>query len=399
MIKIKRFFMGHHAQSNTISVGLAIFSMLFGAGNLMYPLAVGMSSGNMTPIGIAGFLLAAICLPLIGLIAMILYDGNYDAFFGRLGTFAGHWAIWTCMVILGPIIAMPRIVTLSHTMIAPFMPLPFLQEINVFSSFVFALVFLGITFLGAFRENKIVDILGNYISPALLISLVIIITKGIVSADRIIPVVSTTSVVFGRNFIRGYETLDLLGTIFFCSIVLTTLKERTKGSKRDMVLTGLKGGLLGLSLLGLVYIGMSILGAYHGHGLIANAGQLFSTISFRIMGPYGAAIIAIAVLMACLSTSIALSAVLADYIQIKILQNRISFVTALAWVLASCIPLSTAGLNTVLQLTAGPLIYVGYPCLIALCLCNIAYKIIGFSYVKIPVAATFIISIISYYIF
>jgi len=386
-------------QSHVISVGLAIFSMLFGAGNLMYPLAVGMSSGSMTPVGIAGFLLTAICLPLIGLLAMILYDGNYDAFFGRLGPVAGKWTIFACMLIIGPIIAMPRIVTLSHTMTAPFMPFPFLQEVNLFSSFIFALIFLGVTFLGAFRESKIVDVLGNYISPALLISLTIIIIKGLLSAETVVPATLSASAAFGKNLIRGYETLDLLGTIFFCSIVLTILKEKTNGSTRKMVLTGLKGGLLGLSLLGLVYIGMSALGAYHGHGLIANAGELFSIISFRIVGCYGAAIIATAVLMACLSTSIALSAVLADYMQITIFKRSIDFVPALLLVLASCIPLSTAGIESVLKLTAGPLIYIGYPCLITLCFCNIAYKTIGFSYVRIPVIATFVLSLISYYIF
>jgi len=371
--------------------------MLFGAGNLMYPLAVGMESGALLPFGIAGFLITAICLPLIGLLAMILFDGDYESFFGRLGTPAGAITIGVCMLIVGPIIAMPRIVTLSHTMTAPFLPLSFLSAITPVSSFIFALIFLGITFLGAFRESKIIDILGNFISPALLISLIIIIVKGFVSAQEIIAINESAGTIFGHNIIRGYETLDLLGTIFFCSIVLNILKEKATGSTKDMILTGLKGGLLGLSLLGLVYIGMSMLGAYYGHGLITNAGELFSIVSFRVMGPYGAAVIATAVLMACLSTSIALSAVLAEYTQKILFGNQQSFVPSLVLVLLSCIPLSTAGLGSVLRLTAGPLVYVGYPCLITLCICNIAYKTMGFKPVKVPVALTFILSLASYY--
>lgn len=391
--------MSHQQQSNTLSVGLAIFSMLFGAGNLMYPLAVGMESGSLTHIGIFGFLITAICLPLIGLIAMVLFDGDYNAFFNRLGSSAGQIAIGLCMLIIGPIIAMPRIVTLSHTMIAPFIPFAFLNDITLLSSFVFALIFLGVTFLGTYRESKIVDILGNYVSPALLVSLAIIIAKGIFSAQEIVPATTTALTLFSHNLVRGYETLDLLGAIFFCSIVLNILKERHEGSTRSMVLTSLKGGLIGLSLLGLVYIGMSVLGAYYGHGLIANAGQLFSIISFRIMGSCGAAVIATAVLMACLSTSIALSAILAEYTQKTIFNNKICFVSALTLVLALCIPLSTAGLGSVLNLTAGPLLYVIYPCLITLCLCNIAFKTIGFSPIRIPVIITFILAAISYYSF
>ena len=193
--------------------------------------------------------------------------------------------------------------------------------------------------------------------------------------------------------IRGYETLDLLGTIFFCSIVLNILKENIKGSTKELVMAGLKGELIGVGLLGIVYVGMSVIGAYHGHGLIANAGQLFSIVSFRVLGTYGAAIIATAVLMACLSTSIALSAVLAEYMHNK---TGISFVYSLVLILIACIPLSTAGLTSVLALTAGPLVYIGYPCLITLCLCNIAYKTIGFTPVKIPSAITFVIALASY---
>lgn len=388
--------MNHSERSHTISVGLAIFSMLFGAGNLMYPLAVGMESGNMMGIGIIGFLLTAICLPLIGLIAMILYDGNYDIFFGRLGNLVGKIAIFICMLVIGPIIAMPRIVTLSHIMIAPFLP-EALQGISLLSSFIFALFFLGITYLGAFRESKIVDILGNYISPALLISLCIIIIKGFFSAQESITVTTSAWQILSKNLIRGYETLDLLGAIFFCSIVISILKEKLHGKTKEMIITGFKGGLLGLSLLGIVYVGMSILGAYHGHGIIEHAGQLFSIISFRVMGQYGAAVVATAVFMACLSTSIALSAVLAEYTQNTLCGKKISFVPALVLVLISCIPLSTAGLGEVLQLTAGPLVYVGYPCLITLCICNIAYKTIGFKSVKIPVIITALCSVFSYY--
>lgn len=391
--------MSNSSQSHIIPIGLAIFSMLFGAGNLMYPLAVGMESGALLPFGVMGFLITAICLPLIGLLAMILFDGNYDAFFGRLGKTAGPIAIGLCMLIIGPVIAMPRIVTLSHIMTAPFIPVQFLHHVTPLSSFIFALIFLGVTFLGAFRENKIIDILGNFVSPALLISLVIIIAKGFFSAIHVVPVTASAATIFGHNLIRGYETLDLLGTIFFCSIVLNILKEKVKGSTKELVLTGLKGGLLGVSLLGIVYIGMSVLGAFHGHGLIANAGELFSIISFRIMGTYGAAIIATAVLMACLSTSIALAAVLAEYTEKTVFNNRIGFVTALTLVLAACMPLSTAGLSSVLKLTAGPLVYVGYPCLIVLCLCNIAYKTIGFKPIKLPIALTFVATLISYYMF
>lgn len=383
--------------SQTISTGLAVFAMFFGAGNLIYPLVVGITSGNLTGIGFLGFSITAVLLPLAGLIAMILFDGDYNAFFNRLGKIPGALLIATCMMIIGPIIAIPRIVTLSHTMIAPFIPFKALQEINPFSSFVFALIFLGITYLMTYRENKIVNLLGSVVSPLLLISLAIIIIKGFISG--ITPAASTDTPLYVLiiNVIRGYETLDLLGGIFFASIVLKILKQTTENNVKRLAYLGLKAGLIGVGLLAIVYAGMSYLSAFNGVGLEhLDAGELFREISFRVLGNGGAAIIGTAVLMACLSTSIALGAVVGEYVQHTIARDRIAFTTALMLVLAASLPLSIYGLRTVLMLTGGIITYVGYPILIALTFANILYKLFGIKMVKIPVALIFTTALISY---
>ena len=155
---MKRLF-----QSKSITVGLAIFSMFFGAGNLIFPLYVGLQSGNLNLWGVSGFIVTGVILPLLGLIAIILFNGDYNAFFNRIGKEPGFFLLLFCMLIIGPFVAMPRIVTLSHIMVAPF-----LANIPLV---VFTILFLGCTYLGTYKESKIINLLGNYISPALLISL------------------------------------------------------------------------------------------------------------------------------------------------------------------------------------------------------------------------------------
>ncbi len=388
-------------KSNVLPVGLAIFSMFFGAGNLMYPLQVGMLAGDKTIFGIAGFILTAVCLPVVGLIGMILFDGDYHAFFNRLGKKTGSLFILVCMLVIGPMIVMPRIATLSHTMIAPFIPIPLLTTITPLSSFIFSIIFFGLTFLGAFRESKIIDVLGYIISPLLLISLIIIIIKGFIGGagapSSSIPAFS----IFKESLRIGYETLDLLAGIFFSSIILTTLKqkigEQFEQKPHFLALLSLKAGIIGTSLLGIIYIGMSFLSAFHSHGLThINPGELFRELAFNVLGTQGAAVIGTAVLMACFSTSIALGAVVGDYLQRVVCNNKIGFIPALVIILLLSIPLSTAGLTKVLELTAGPLTYIGYPVLIALTFSNIAYKLFGFKPVKIPVLLTFAVTLISY---
>lgn len=388
-------------QSPIITIALAIFSMLFGAGNLIYPLLVGINTGNNWLIGMSAFLVTAIFLPLIGLIAMILFDGNYEAFFKRLGNRTGALVIFICMLILGPLLVIPRITTLSHIMITPFIAWDFLSIVTPLSSLVFATLFLGITFLCTYKENKIVELLGNIISPLLLLSLMIIIVKGVAQAQTILPNDQSTLTIIKENLLLGYGTLDLLGTIFFCAIVLiilrSTMGHRFETDKKTRIKIGFQSGLIGVGLLAVIYFGMGFLGAHYGAGLEGiDAGSLFREISLKVLGAHASIIIAVAVLLACLSTAIALSAVCAEYVQKELFNKKISFVAALLLVLASCIPLSIFGLKTVLQLAGGPITYVGYPVLITLTLCNIAYKTFGFTPVKVPVLITFIIALASY---
>ena len=385
---MKRFF-----QSQTIATGLAIFSMFFGAGNLIFPLKVGLLAGEKNIWAISGFLLTGVLLPLLGLLAIILFNGDYKAFFYRLGRIPGATFILFCMLIIGPLVAMPRIVTLSHIMVAPFLG-------NI-SLPIFCLLFLGLTFLGTYKENRIINLLGYVISPLLLISLIIIIVKGLLVRSEMTTSLDVPGVtLFWESVKVGYNTLDLLGAIFFSSIVITILKENLKDtsekSLNKLALMGFKAGLIGVSLLAIIYIGMSYLGVYHGDGLShLNEGELFSAISFRILGSQGAIIIALAVLMACYSTIIALTAVVAEYMQKTILHNKINYVQALLLVLGITGLISNFGLSKILT-NSGPFIEAGYPALVVLTIVNIAYKMVGFKPIKLPVLITIVLSSLFY---
>ena len=107
----------------TIVTGFAIFTMLFGAGNFMLPPKVGIMAGQKTLIASLAFTLTAVLLPMLGLVGIFLFEGNYNAFFGRLGKIPGTLMIALCMFIIGPGFVLPRIVNLCHKMISPFLPI------------------------------------------------------------------------------------------------------------------------------------------------------------------------------------------------------------------------------------------------------------------------------------
>lgn len=372
------------------TIGLAIFSMLFGAGNIIYPIKAGVVSGSKNFFGIAGFLLTGVILPVIGLVAMILFDGNFKKFFNRLGKIPGFIAVLFCMLVIGPLIAMPRCITVPHEMIAPFLP-------SVLSSLpIFSILFAIITFLLTYKESKLLEILGNIISPILIISLALITIKGLFNAQIMVPQIMPTSTVFFDQFIHGFQTLDLLGAMFFAYIVIRILKANANGeiNNKQLALFSLQGGLIGAFLLMAVYIGFSYLGAYYGHTVHANmnGAEMFRLIALEVVHEYGAIIIITAVLMACFSTISALAAVLAEYLRYDIFQKRIGYIPCLIITLTITTVIANFGLTNILTYSA-PFINIGYPIIISIVICNLAYSLFGVRTIKLPVAITSVVAI------
>ena len=377
-------------KSTVVIAGLAVFSMFFGAGNLMYPIKTGIASGHCFFIGMLGFILTAVLLPVMGLIGIVLFNGDYRVFFERIGYIPGNALIGFCMGIIGPFIAMSRIVTLSYTMLAPFLP-------DFLTLYIFSALFCLCTYLATYRENKIIDLLGNVISPALLISLGIILAKGLLYQRPFVHTDMSAGQIFLQEAIRGYGTLDLLGGIFFGSIVLLLLKNAMKHENnynvKVLCYTAIKAGLFGGTLLGLVYLGMGFLGAFHGsEALQANIAEQFSFISLQILGHSGALVIATAIFMACFSTIIALATVLGEYVHNDISKQKLSYKGSLGLVLFSTLFISCSGLDAILTYSL-PVINTFYPVFITITFANIAYKLFNFKFIKIPAFATLLIAI------
>jgi LIVCS family branched-chain amino acid:cation transporter len=374
-------------KSTVLAAGLAIFSMFFGAGNLMFPIQVGVASGDNFLFGIAGFLLTAVLLPVLGLVAIVLFNGDYNKFFGRLGRIPGIAMVAFCMAVIGPFIAMSRIVTLSYTMLSPFFPIHL-------SLLMFSILFCGLTFLATYRESKIIDLLGNLISPALLMSLGVILIKGILSPKAFLPADVSPTQTFIDQAVLGYAHLDILGGIFFGSIVLMLLKRNIKDyDTNSLAWTSMKAGFIGAFLLGLVYTGMALLGAFYGTAITnVNLAELFSVISFQILGKNGAFVIATAVAMACFSTIIALATVLAEYVHKEVTSTNVSYASSLITILGLTTFLSCYGLENIMTYS-GPIINTFYPLIIILTFLNIAYKLFKFKPVKTPMLIGLIVAV------
>lgn len=383
--------MTKYFKAESISIGLAMFSMFFGAGNIIFPLALGQISGDKNFYAMMGLILTAAIMPIIGVIAMILYDGDYRKFFGRLGRIPGFIVALTVISLLGPLGSTPRCITLAYTTLKS----AFLDISPVLFSAASCLLILALSI----NKNRILTILGWVLTPFLLVALLLIIALGLFYSTDIPTVESSSVAMFLHGLKEGYNTMDLLAAFFFSSTILHILRAKVAEGEipaRNYLPIAYQASFIGAFLLAAIYIGFSYLSAFHGSGFL-NIGkdELLAAITLKIAGPYGGILVCVTIAMACLTTAIALISAFSDFIQKEVFASKVSYELTLFGSLIVTFFISTfefTGISAFL----GPILEVCYPGLIVLTVLNIAYRLYHFKPIKIPVFAVFAISAVTY---
>lgn len=379
-------------KSRTLSTGLAMFAMFFGAGNAIFPLIVGYHAQDKTLFGIFGLLLTSVIVPFAGLIGMILFDGNYKQFFDRMGKFPGYLVAILIMGLIGPFGATPRCVAVSYSTLKMSFP--------DMSAALFSLIACAVIFAFTYKKNRIVDLIGVVLTPVLIAFLGFIIVKGLLFAESSVPSTHQAWEVFFQGFKEGYNTMDLLAAFFFAPIVLSsfTRGEGDEGAK-TLFRSAMNASYIGAFLLAITYVGFSLIAAYHGQDLQVNGSEeLIGAIAQRIIGPEAGFVAAAIVALACLTTAIALTTVFAEFLQNIISQGKISYEmsVAISLIITYCFSIMQfSGISAFLA----PMMQICYPALIVLTFFNIMSKLGYFQAVKAPVFITFGGSLAAYLLF
>lgn len=379
-------------KSEPIAIGLAMFSMFFGAGNIIYPLAVGQFAGDKNLFAIFGLILTAVVIPIAGVIAMILFNGSYREFFGRLGRIPGFLVALLMISLLGPLGSTPRCIALSYTTLKS----TFLDM----SPVLFSAIACGLIFVLTVKKTRILSILGWGLTPLLLAALVAIIIVGLITAPA--PAVADSSHVhaFLHGLHEGYNTMDLLAAFFFSSTVIGILKARAPredGAKLALA-APLQASLVAAFLLTAIYIGFSYIASFHGADLPNNGkDELLAAITFKIAGPYAGVLVCVAVALACLTTAIALITAFADFMQREVFNHKVGYEVILAGALLLTFFVSTFDFAQISSFL-WPILQICYPGLIVLTFLNIAHYVAGVETVKVPVFLAFAVAAVAYFI-
>ncbi len=348
-----------------------MFAMLFGSGNVIFPLILGRDSGNQLFFGLLGFLLTAVLVPLLGLLSTMLSHGDYKALLAPLGKTPAFLITLTCMILLGPFAIAPRCVTISYAAIKMHYP-----SLNLFF---FSIVCSSLIFLAAVKKNQIVDLLGRFLGPIKITLLLFIVIKGLFSPFSMGAARLTKMEGFTQGILSGYGTCDLLGVIFLSGLILSGLHKGMHPEKKKdswaIIKWGLQASAIGGLLLALVYTGFCLVAGFYGEQLAGvDRGNLFSALSVLVLGEEGGLLANSTIAISCMATAIALSAVFAMYLHKDLLGGRISYVVALAItsVITAC--MACLGFSGIMR-ALGPIIQVLYPILIVYVLWNIGFKL------------------------
>ena len=337
-------------------VGLALFSMFFGSGNLVFPLDVGAESGSQVWIGSLGFLLTAVVLPFMGVLTVVAYQGSYERFFGVFGARLG--AVFTGILLLCwiPFGSAPRCLTLAHASLESYFPDLSLPLFAVIYSVVVAILSLD--------KGWILDLLGGVLTPALLLSLGALFAVGYFKSGDVLVGAGQPDLVFYNGLVEGYYTMDLVASFFFAANILGLLASSSGEISRRELRCLLKGGIVGMTVLALVYLGLTWVASQFAQELAGvPKAALLPSLSRLLFGNQLAIIMAIVVSLSCLTTSVALVSVFTEYLHRDIFKYRLNRPLCLFSTLFLIGGLSMVGFDKIAA-ASGAIFEVIYPVLI-----------------------------------
>lgn len=345
-----------------IIASLMLFSMFFGAGNLIFPPMVGASSGTNFWPAILGFLAAGVILPALAVVAVAISGQSVRDIGNHGGKIFGVVFSVIAYLAIGAFYALPRTGAVSmETAITPL-----LGWEGAFPNAAYNLVFFGITLLLSWRPNSIIDILGRFLTPALVILLIALITLAAFANPRSpgAPTEDYVSSPMVTGLFEGYNTMDAIAGLAFSIVIVSSLRAKGFSDKRHRVNGTITAAVIAGSILALIYLGLAWIAQTMPDNQSYESGTyLLADAANATMGTIGQSVFSAIVVLACLTTSVGLVTSTSEFFSLLVPKLNYHFWAVLFSVVSFA--LAVQGLDTVLSI-AVPFITFLYPPAIAL---------------------------------
>lgn len=297
------------------AVGLMLFALFFGAGNLIFPAFLGQQAGSNWLSAMSGFLLTGAGLPLLGVIA-IGYSGSRDVqdLASRVTPWYGVAFAAVLYLAIGPLFATPRTATVTFEIgVTPFIG----PEHKTIALAIFSAFFFGVTYWLSISPGKLVDRIGKVLTPALLATIAVLV--GYAAFNPMGELQAAQGGFADRPFVtgvlEGYQTMDALASLVFAIIVIDAARALGVRNRAQLLATTTVAGAVAAACLAVVYLLIGYMGATSvaGLGLQENGAAVLSKTAQHYFGMGGNVLLSAIVFLACLSTAVGLIISCSEY--------------------------------------------------------------------------------------
>ena len=288
-------------------MGVTLFSMFFGAGNLIFPPYLGAQAGTSAWTAFIGFAMSAVGLPVLGVIAVTV-SGGLNALASRVHPKFAFVYIAVLYLAIGPCLAIPRTASTSFSMAGP----PFLPESvpEAPVQLLYTIVFFLAASLVAMHPEKLTEYLGKRLTPVLLTLIAALFLAALVNpaGPAAAPAEAYASAAPVEGFLYGYQTMDTLAALNFGMIV--ALNVQALGVREEKAVTGetVFAGWIAGALLLAVYAMLTFVGRLSGTAFpgTADGTEVLMRTAEHLFGKAGALILALIFVIACFNTCVGL---------------------------------------------------------------------------------------------
>ncbi|QYR56774.1 branched-chain amino acid transport system II carrier protein [Fusobacterium vincentii] len=357
---------------DVLLTGFALFAMLFGAGNLIFPPMLGYETNSSWVPTMLAFTITGVGFPFLGILSVSIVGNGIKDFANRVSpTFSKIFAIISILAI-GPMLAIPRTGATAYE-------ITFLHNgmNNTIYKYIYLICYFGIVILFSLRASKVIERVGKILTPILLLLLFLIIVKGIFfSGLSIKPDIYPHA--FKKGFLEGYQTMDTIASIAYAGIILKAIKNGRNLTQKQEFSFLIKAGLVAILSLALIYGGFALVGAKMHSVLVTNdkIELLVKTTSY-LLGNYGNLVLAICVAGACLTTAIGLVATVGEFFS-SITSFKYEKIVIFTVIISFL--LSILGVESIIRISVPILVFI-YPVMISLIILNLFGKYIRNDYV------------------
>ncbi|MDO5046674.1 branched-chain amino acid transport system II carrier protein [Campylobacter sp.] len=367
------------SKNQFLVISLTLFAMFFGAGNFIFPPNLGKDAGDNFYTAIMFFCATAVLLPVLGVAGIARAKGLQNLVRRIDPVFAIVFTVLLYLTI-GPLFAIPRAANMPFDIaIKPFIENGSLQ----IWLFAYSAVYFALNYYICLNPSKLVKLLGRYLTPVLLILILLLFGAGFLSpiGEFAPPVGEYVHNAASKGFVEGYQTMDALASLAFGIIVINAIKQHGVQNERHMVVSTMKAGMMAGIILMIIYLMLGYLGATSAElfkdSPDINGAALLSGISDYYFGKIGVFILGSAFFLACLTTTLGLITSASEYFE-ELTKGRVKYKV---WVVLWCLigfGVANFGLTTIIKGSI-PVLVAIYPVSIILIILSLINPIIDSS--------------------